>query len=128
MASGFININDKITFDIRWTGFDQIIRLIINDLKTFDNNHYSEELINILDKYIPPLNLDENLEMGWGFIDKRTQDTTTRNLDLFKLNDECIELFWLSAKNVYHNLLEKKYDSPSIYPEFIKKLIDLKPI
>ena len=69
MASGFIYIEEYVQFSIRWTGFDEVIKLIIRELIALDLDEDTKDLIIELESYIPPYELDDAMEWCWGFYD-----------------------------------------------------------
>lgn len=124
MASGFIEISDNRSFSPRWTGFDEVIRIVICELKN-ELMHNSDELINHLESIIPPTDLDDGLEMGWGFIDYRIDGTTSRVLELKELSKTDLELFWTAVKNGYDNLIKLGTEYSTLYPKLMKELLDM---
>ncbi|MBW1296348.1 hypothetical protein [Aquimarina litoralis] len=125
MASGFIKITDKKSFAPRWTGFDEVIKILIRELKNNCDKNTSE-LIKHLESIIPPENFNEELEMGWGFIDERIDGTTSRVLELKKMTTENLELFWEAVKNGYDKLIKFGTEYSTLYPELMKKLLEMK--
>lgn len=127
MASGFIDINKKNTFSIRWTGFDEIIKVVIKELTELNKEaEKTTELIKILDSYIPPSELEDGLEMGWGFIDERINGTRSRHIELYKLDESLVDLFWKATENGYHKLVKYGIEYSTLYPNLLKELVDLK--
>ncbi|MBQ4804521.1 hypothetical protein J8L88_16795 [Aquimarina sp. MMG015] len=125
MASGFIEITDKKSFAPRWTGFDEVIKILIRELNNNSDKNTSE-LIKHLESIIPPENFNEELEMGWGFIDERIDGTTSRVLELKKMTTENLELFWEAVKNGYDNLIKFGTEYSTLYPELMKELLEMK--
>lgn len=126
MASGFIDVNKENTFSIRWTGFDEIVKIIIKELTELNENKETTKLIKKLESYIPESDLDDGLEMGWGFIDERIHGTTSRHIKLYKFDESLVDLFWNAAENGYNKLVEYGIEYSTIYPNFLKELIDLR--
>lgn len=125
MASGFIEINDKKSFAPRWTGFDEIVKIIIRELNNYPNAN-SSELITKLESVIPPKDFNEELEMGWGFIDERIDGTTSRVIELKKMSLEDLNLFWKAVQNGYDNLIKIGTEYSNLYPELMKELLEMK--
>ena len=125
MASGFIDVTDKKSFAPRWTGFDEIIKIVIREL-SFNNNEKSGGLIRHLESHIPPENFDEELEMGWGFVDHRINGTTSRVLELNKMSDSDTELFWKSVNNGFQKLTQQGSEYSTLNPDLMKELLELK--
>jgi len=124
MASGFIKISKEIVSTPRWTGFDEIIRIVIRELMEVEN---SKKLIEYLNSHIPPENFNpDGLEMGWGFIDERINGTTSRVLELKELSDKNLELFWNAVEIGNQNLEKYGTEYSTLYPKLLKDLLDLK--
>lgn len=124
MASGFIEITDKDIFSTRWTGFDEILKLIIQELIETNN---SKELIALLKTHIPPENYDEDeLEMGWGFIGENTNKITSRVLELKEISKNDLQLFWNAVRKVNEKIDEFGSEYSSLNPALIKELLMLK--
>ena len=126
MASGFIEISSDKSYSPRWTGFDETIRIIIKELKDIDTNETTISLIEFLKSRIPPTNLNDSLEMGWGFIDEKNNDTVARIIEFSELSDNQIEIFWKAANNGYKKLVDFGEDYSTLNLELMKELIDLK--
>ena len=82
MASGFIIFKDRRCFARRWTGYDEILRIAIRELEEIEGG---QALADWLKSQIPAEEDSEDNEMGWGFINPRTKDVTSRVLDLRSL-------------------------------------------
>lgn len=96
MASGFIILKDGRCFAPRWTGYDEIIRIAIYESREIERG---VALADWLEMQIPlPENNDDN-EMGWGFIDPRTNQIINRELDLRSLTLDNQKIFWIAIKN-----------------------------
>jgi len=54
--NGFITLENGEDFSVRWTGYDEIIRIAIKELSFLDNRH---ELSEWLDTQIPNENEDD---------------------------------------------------------------------
>jgi len=126
MASGFIYIEEYVQFSIRWTGFDEVIKLIIRELIALDLDEDTKDLIIELESYIPPYELDDAMEWCWGFYDERIDDTTTRYIYLYTFKPEWIKLFWLAAINANTNLMERDIAYSALHPERFNDLVKLK--
>ncbi len=91
MASGFIILKDGRCFAPRWTGYDEIMRIAIKELKELEAG---VSLAEWLSTRIPADDLPDDHEMGWGFVDNRINDTVSRELDLRSLTSDNQTLFW----------------------------------
>ncbi|WP_047548481.1 hypothetical protein [Psychroserpens sp. Hel_I_66] len=107
MASGFIILKDGRCFARRWTGYDEIIRIAIMELKLIQNG---EELADWLKLQIPDAQDDESADAGWGFHNARIDDWINRKLDLRSLTKENQKLLWAAIQNGKINLIEKGQD------------------
>ena len=56
--NGFITLENGEDFSIRWTGYDEIIRIAIKELSFLDN---SNELSVWLDTQVPNENADDGI-------------------------------------------------------------------
>lgn len=63
MASGFIILKDGRCFGRRWTVYDEILKIVIKELRLIGNG---KDLADWLETQIPDLD-DESGECGWGF-------------------------------------------------------------
>ena len=126
MASGFIKISSERCYSPRWTGFDETIRIILKELEEMDSADTVLSLIEFLKSRIPPIDLNDDLEMGWGFIDEKNNDTVSRIIEFTELSDIQIDIFWKAANTGYKNLVESGEEYSTLNPELMKELIDLK--
>lgn len=115
MASGFIILKDGRCFARRWTGYDEIIRIAINELELIEDG---KKLADWLRLQIPSSEDDENADAGWGFHNSRISDWITRKLDLRSLTSENQKLFWKAIKQGKINLQINGQEYSSISPEF----------
>ena len=126
MASGFIEVSSGKCFSPRWTGYDETVRIILKELEKMPPNETVLSLTNILKSRIPPLDLKEGLEMGWGFIDEKNEDTVSRIIEFKELTEIQIKLFWKATILGYKKLIEIGEKYSTLRPELLKELIDLK--
>ena len=105
MASGFIVLKDGRCFGRRWTGYDEILRIVIKELFLLDNGI---DLAKWLDTQLPDLDDadDDSGECGWGFYQTSTDQFLNRHLDLRSLTDFNQELFVKAIFNGRIKLLE----------------------
>lgn len=89
MASGFIVFKDGRCFGRRWTGYDEILKIVIKELFLIENG---KDLASWLETQIPDLD-DESGECGWGFYKTSTDEFLNRFLDLRSLTLENQKLF-----------------------------------
>ena len=124
MASGFIEIDDKKTFSARWTIYDEILHLLIAELNQSEDAE-AQNVSKFLQSYTPPQNMDQDLEMGWGFI--TDDDVVARIVPLSELNDEQRKLFWKTTEAVYSKLMTKKKENHAlqIQSDLVKELLGL---
>ncbi len=107
MASGFIIFKDGRCFARRWTGYDEIIRIAINELEIINNG---QALADWLKLQIPSTEDNKNADAGWGFYNSRIEEWTNRELDLRSLTPESQGLLWKAIQNGRRNLIEKGED------------------
>ena len=120
MANGFIILKDRSCFVTRWTGYDEIIRITIREIEKKDK---SNELVKILSSKIPKGDEENEVEMCWGFFDKKTEKTISRDLDLRGLSNDHHELFWSSLQKACENLIKFGKAYSNLNPERAKQLL-----
>ena len=118
MASGFIVYKDGRCFAPRWTGYDEIIRIAIRELKEIENGH---ALADWLIMQIPATEDADVIEMGWGFIDPRVGETVNRNLDLRSLTEENQRLFWKATQNARIKIAKAETDYSTISSDLFNR-------
>ncbi|WP_375562029.1 hypothetical protein ACE193_05635 [Bernardetia sp. OM2101] len=122
MASGFIEIDENKEFSVRWTAYDMILNLLINELNQ-EQDVDANIVSSFLQSYTPPRNFDESLEMGWGFVTEN--DIVDRIVPLSELNEQQRKIFWKTVETIYSKL-QKKGKSYSTLPHMLlKELLDL---
>ncbi|MFT5859226.1 MAG: hypothetical protein ACI865_001326 [Flavobacteriaceae bacterium] len=122
MASGFIELSEEVCFSARWAHYDLLLELIIEELKETSS---SLDLVNFLETHLPPEDLAENLDMGWGFIDARVDGITTRILELQKLSEQNQFLFWNAVESALETIIERQSTYVEIVSESFIKLLEL---
>ena len=127
MPNGFIELNNTDIYCIRWTGYDEIIKIALRELDSLTSSLKKESLVNHLESRIPPANFNDRLEMRWGFIDEMTHTTVSRSLELYNLCEETLDLFWSAMENGYSKLIECGEDYSTLHPTAVKELLELKP-
>lgn len=124
MASGFIILKDRSCFACRWTGYDEILRLVSNESSKIDP---SSNLHITLSKRIPNEDNTEEVEMCWGFINQ-SGDTVERTLDLRGLSDMENQLFWKSVQKIYQNIILQGSNYSTLYPPFLRDFLKRKKL
>ena len=122
MASGFIELSEEHCFSSRWTHYDLILELIIEELKDLP---FSDDLVHFLETHTPPENLTEDLEMGWGFIDSRVDGITTRILELDKLDENDTFLFWNAVEKALERIIKRDTNYLESVSESFLELLEL---
>lgn len=129
MAQGFIVFKDRSCFAVRWTGYDEIIRIIARELYNIDKG---EDLANWLLTIVPRVHhsLDkENNQWGTGFINPETNEMFIgKELDLRSLTPANQTLFWDALQLGYDKLSRFKEDYSSLNPSLILELLKRKEI
>ncbi|MEL6675257.1 MAG: hypothetical protein AAFR61_23820 [Bacteroidota bacterium] len=123
MASGFIILEDRSCFATRWTGYDEIIRLLIRELTHLKGG---ETLIPILSEKIPREEDEQKGEMGWGFVNFEKDEIIERELDLRGLNTQGKRLFWQALERVVAKLAEQGKLYSGLNPDRPKELLEKK--
>ncbi|MFL9838481.1 hypothetical protein ABS768_13280 [Flavobacterium sp. ST-75] len=126
MLSGFIELSSGQIFSIKWKGYDEIIKLTLNELAGLSPKATSKNLINRLKSHIPPQGFNERYEMGWGFIDSLEHKTICRRLEVCSLCDDEQQLFWAAVERGYSKLLQSCDEYMHLQPQYVKDLLDFK--
>ena len=117
--NGFIKLENGENFSVRWTGYDEIIRIAIKELSFLDDR---DELAEWLKTRIPNENEDdgnsvpfykENGEMIIRFIDSRGLTTANRGL------------FWTAIENGEEKLLRLGNEYSILNPIVITDLMKM---
>lgn len=122
MANGFIILKDKSIFIIRWTGYDEIIRIAINELKEVNSE---SQLALWLSKIVPSSYSpkDEN-QWGTGFINPQTNEMFIgKELDLRGLTEENQILFEKALKSGYSKLIKNGQNYSFLNPDRLNDLL-----
>lgn len=104
MASGFIILKDGRCFGRRWTIYDSIIELIIENL---GDNEDEKALSDWLQLQIPSAEDDESEDAGFGFVSKKQDAFISRELDIRGLHLKNQDLFWRAFINGKSDLENK---------------------
>lgn len=126
MASGFIEISGKKSFSTRWTAFDETVRIIVKELEHMSSDEESLSLIVLLKSRIPPIDLNDQFEMGWGFIDEEKDDVVARIIEFNGLTETQIGMFWKAALSGYNKLKDRGEEYSVLLPDIMHELIELK--
>jgi small nuclear ribonucleoprotein (snRNP)-like protein len=124
MANGFIVLKDRSCFAGRWTGYDEVLKIAIREIKAIDDKN---ELIEILGKRIPENDEEHEVEMGWGFINKKGEGVH-RHLDLRGLSNEHYALFWRALQKRYGRLATLGEAYSFLNPDYLKSLLRMKKL
>ena len=118
MAKGFITLENGEDFYSRWTGYDAIIQIAINELANFPDG---KELSSWLRTIVPR----EGEEKGDAVFFNRNGEMIQRILDLRGLTADNRAMFWRAIRSgaTKLNKLGKKYSD--LNPDLINELIDM---
>lgn len=119
MASGFITLGDGRGFSVRWTGFDEIIKILVKELSL--GNKQQQELSDWLKEFLPNEEKGD-IEMGWGFVSKKSQEIINRSLDLRELTLDNQKYIMVSLQKGYNKMI-KDDEYSHLYPEILKDLL-----
>jgi hypothetical protein len=100
MASGFIILKDGRCLVRRWTTYDYIIELVIENLRNEGKDKPLKEWLRTL---IPEE--DDEYNGYGGFIKKSTGEEVQRWLDLREMTKENQALFWLALQRAVTTLI-----------------------
>jgi len=116
MAKGFITLENGEDFSVRWTGYDEIIRIAINELEWLDHNN---DLSGWLKTIIP----NENKNEGDAVFHDKNGEMIVRHIDIRGLTQANRLLFWAAIENGAKKLSEfgEQYSmlNPIVMDEFI---------
>ena len=117
MAQGFITLDNGRLYHCRWTGYDEIIRIAIKELRQLkDGDKLAEWLIT----RIPNENEDEGDAVFWN----EKGEMIVRSIDLRQFKKSQRQLFWMAIEKGAENLskMGKEYSplNPIITTELLK--------
>jgi len=92
MAKGFITLENGENFSVRWTGYDEILRIAIKELFFLDNGY---KLSEWLKTRVPDENGDESGVAFWN----ESNEMIFRDIDLRGLTKPNRQLFWEAIEN-----------------------------
>jgi hypothetical protein len=122
MANGFFIFKDRSCFATRWTGYDEIVRIAIKELRELENG---QDLADWLSSIVPKeyIHNDEN-QWGTGFINPDTNEMFVgKELDLRSLTEKNQDLFWRALKIGYEKLISQKKNYSYLNPERLYELL-----
>lgn len=122
MASGFIILKDGRCFARRWTGYDEIIRIVITELEIIENGQALADWLNL---QIPNSKDKEGEDAGWGFHNSRIDEWRNRKLDLRSLTQENQVLFWLAIQKGKSKLTERGEDYSPLSLDFFNLFYEM---
>jgi hypothetical protein len=99
MASGFIILSDGRCWARRWTAYDRVIGLSIEEIPiNKENNEFKEWL----QTRIPE---EQDIECGWCFIKQDTGESIVRNFDLRELTEANQKVFLLALQRALTKMI-----------------------
>ncbi len=117
MASCFIIYKDGRCFSRRWTGYDSILKIAINELQFIPEGI---PLAQWLELQIPVENEELESDSGYGFYNSRLDDWTNRNLDIRSLTPENQALFWQAIEKGRMRLLDEGAAYSELNPDYFE--------
>lgn len=117
--SGFITLENGEDFSIRWTGYDEIIRIAIKELSFLDNTN---ELSVWLDAQIPNEHEDDGKSVPFY---KENGDMIMRIIDVRGLTTANRRLFWMAIENGEKKLLGLGNEYSELNPIVINDLVKM---
>lgn len=124
MANGFFILEDRSCFLTRWTGYDEIIRIAVRELKNIENG---KDLADWLSTRVPKeyIHNDTN-QWGTGFVNPKTNEIfIEKELDLRSLTKKNQSLFWLALRTGYKTLKLEKELYSYLNPERLNQLLKI---
>jgi len=121
MASCFIVFKDGRCFSRRWTGYDYILKIAINELQFIPGGI---PLAEWLELQIPIENDELESDGGYGFYNSRLDDWINRHLDTRSLTPENQKFFWQAIEKgrirLHHEGAAYSELNPDYFEEFYK--------
>jgi hypothetical protein len=99
MASGSIILNDGRCWSDRWTGYDCLLSVVIDEIRLCGDH---PEFMAWLRTRIPE---EQDIEMGYGFIKPDTDENIVRSIDLRELTPASQEVFWSALQRAATKLI-----------------------
>ncbi|MFD0990744.1 hypothetical protein ACFQ1R_11600, partial [Mariniflexile jejuense] len=130
MAQGFITIEDGSCYISSWRAYDEIIRIVANELSI---NKKGLELSIWLSKKVPKeYKLNDSNQWGTGFIDQESGKMIIgKDLDLRGLNEQNQEIFWNGLQNGFEKLinneLKTKFNNDA-FKTTVKRLLEMRKL
>lgn len=118
MASCFIIYKDGRCFSRRWSGYDEIIKIAIKELRLLNNGNLLAEWLEL---QIPILEEEIDNDSCYGFYNARTDDFVNRYLDTRSLTEENQDLFWKAIQNGRIHLMNKGTDYSSLDFDYFER-------
>ncbi|WP_299256185.1 hypothetical protein [uncultured Aquimarina sp.] len=122
MASGFIILKDGRCFARRWTGYDEILKIVIKELRELEGGKPLAKWLKVI---IPNDNLTDEMEAGWGFLDLESDEWISRKLDLRSLTKENQELFWEAIQRGKINLNYQGQGYSILSPDYFQEFYEM---
>jgi len=116
---GFITLENGKDFSVRWTGYDEIIRIAIKELSFLDNR---DELSEWLNTQIPNEKEDDGKSVPFY---KENGDMILRSIDIRGLTTANRRLFWTAIENGEEKLLRLGIEYSDLNPIVITGLVKM---
>ncbi|HAA15412.1 MAG TPA: hypothetical protein DCE41_28420 [Cytophagales bacterium] len=123
MANGFFILKDKSCFATRWTGYDEIIRIAVRELRLLaDGQALADWLSGIVPKDYDPESKDQ---WDTGFIVPETQEMYVgKELDMRSLTRCNQRLFWEALTVGHGHLVARGKEYSFLNPERLQQLLE----
>ena len=118
MAKGFITLENGEDFSVRWTGYDEVIRIAIKELDILDANKH---LSAWLKTRVP----NENEDEGDMVFHNAKGEMIVRHIDLRGLTKANRLLFWSAIENGATKLSESGDGYSMLNPIVMANLMDM---
>lgn len=96
MASGFITLSNGKTWSPRWTGYDIVLKTIMNNLT---DNGKEFELKKWIASVLPNIE-NGDVECGYCFIRNSDGENILREIDSRFIKNEYLDIFWNTIKKI----------------------------
>jgi hypothetical protein len=117
MASGFITLRNGKTWSPRWTGYDIVLKTIMNNLT---DNEKEFELKKWIESILPNIeNGDE--ECGYCFIRNSDGENVLREIDTRFIKNDYLVIFWNTLEKIVDEQKKSENDFSFLFFDLFKE-------
>lgn len=111
MASGFIILGNGKTWSPRWTGYDIVLKTIMNNL-TYNGKEF--ELKKWIESILPNIE-NGDVECGYCFIRNSDGENILREIDTRFIKNEYLDIFWNTLEKIVVEQKKSENDSSFLF-------------